>query len=665
VIVNIFISHLRSFMKLYLSSYIPGYSPIASWATPIYAKVVHALPQSIRPHLSCDERSIALSSLKARLRLFSTQEHSASCDTLKAIFEALRQQSEPFSALEAEELRLSLSLDHLNTFFDYLTKKSIKTQSTEVLNRALEVLDPAMAKHFDQVKDWVTTVASCLPPPLESSSSSQERPNPSQDSAIITQFLPNLGRIIWQVNKLFQSASPPGSLYEYGVLITLYFHLFKIPFCVTQSVKAFVPKPAYAYILSCLIQSVAISCFYTYLKWFRSCPTRIPYFEALFKDPGCHADVHQHESARVKSLIGDGQHPTRVNILLVGKPGIGKSAFINSLSQLLPGMKSFRLQNWAVFNAGAMTMSPGEKMERSVQEVQGFEEQIILCCDELGDALKNRDSASFIQFFKPVLNNPYLQFVAALTEDQYKQLQKEDKALLERFVVIEMKPTDPSSTLSILSHRMRRYASGVSACYEALNKCVELGDLTLSEHAQPRQSITTLNELINRVCSFNPEHYLTPKLQEAQVTLNNLLDRVLYEDDPLEEPGSERCQKYLQDVAQARKTLEEEEQHVKRQRKLAKRCMHALTLMRHYREERNSLTRQLASKESQEQNPLLTMRLLMINFILFKRLRDKINYLKKHLDKEIPLAIDTAQLTQLMEAKPKKQEREADQKSND
>lgn len=534
--------------------------------------------------------------------------------------------------------------DHL---MQEMIEQAIQKKDGEIPFQALEFLKPEviltlMQEKFELAKDWAEKVSQCLAEQKNGSPVHPSDPGNERNCRIITHFLLNLGRLLWRVCKLLESRSPPVTLYEYGVLITIYFHFLKIPYFLLKGISQFFPKPAQALAITIAIHAIAISVFAAYLKWFRGCPTQVSYLTHMPKESpdGTYCEnIRKHVCSRISAKMGEGHQ--KLNVLIIGQRGVGKSAFIHDLPKHFPNLEFFQLDNFRLFTAATMVMNAGEKMSLATQEVEGYKEKVIFCCDEIGDVLQSTDP-SFQIFFQPFLEDRSIQIVAALTEAQYKALKKKYESFFDRFSIIhKMDPTDEASTLSILRQRLKQRAPGISFTGKGLKKCMELGD-ELREDAQPRSSIMILDEIVSRIQNFQPDLYTPASLTEAEMALNNWQQKVEEDENPLEEPDSGEWQSFVKDIQDAKDKLSEEKRKAQEQRTLASQCIHAMQMKKILTQKRDQCVLEMHQKGTDDL--VLKMKMLVINFVLLRKLKEQIQVLSSQLNDDIPLALDVKQV---------------------
>ncbi|MBQ4484042.1 MAG: ATP-dependent Clp protease ATP-binding subunit [Prevotella sp.] len=200
------------------------------------------------------------------------------------------------------------------------------------------------------------------------------------------------------------------------------------------------------------------------------------------------------------------------NPILIGEPGVGKSAIVEGLAQLIakrrtsPVLFGKRLVNLDMSSIVAGTKYRGQFEERIKALLKELEQNpdIIVFIDEIhtligaGSAAGTMDAANMM---KPALARGLIQCIGATTLDEYRNSIEKDGALERRFQKIIVEPTTAEETLQILHNIKERYEHHHHVSYtdEALVACVRLTDRYVSDRFFPDKAIDALDETGSRV----------------------------------------------------------------------------------------------------------------------------------------------------------------------
>lgn len=217
------------------------------------------------------------------------------------------------------------------------------------------------------------------------------------------------------------------------------------------------------------------------------------------------------------------------NPILIGEPGVGKSAIVEGLamriverkvSRILFNKRVVALDMTAVV-AGTKYRGQFEERIRSILNELKKNPDIILFIDEIhnivgaGSAAGSMDAANIL---KPSLARGEIQCIGATTLDEYRQNIEKDGALERRFQKVMVEPTTPEETLQILKNIKEKYEEHHCVNYtdEALEACVKLTDRYISDRNFPDKAIDALDEAGSRVHLTNVS---VPKEIEEQEKL--------------------------------------------------------------------------------------------------------------------------------------------------
>jgi len=200
------------------------------------------------------------------------------------------------------------------------------------------------------------------------------------------------------------------------------------------------------------------------------------------------------------------------NPVLIGEPGVGKSAIAEGLAtRISQGKVSRTLLNKRIINLDMASLVAGTKYRGQFEErMKGIlaelekNRDVILFIDELhtmvgaGGASGSLDASNM---FKPALACGDIQCIGATTLDEYRQYIEKDGALERRFQKIMMEPTTVEETLEILKNIKDRYEDHHLVRYtdEALQACVALSSRYITDRCLPDKAIDALDEAGARV----------------------------------------------------------------------------------------------------------------------------------------------------------------------
>lgn len=217
----------------------------------------------------------------------------------------------------------------------------------------------------------------------------------------------------------------------------------------------------------------------------------------------------ENEVQRVMEILG---RRKKNNPVLIGEPGVGKSAIVEGLAQLIKNHLSAPLLfDKRVISLDLTSLVAGTKYRGSFEErIKGIvneletHPEIILFIDEIhtligaGGAEGAMDAANIL---KPALARGVIQCIGATTLDEYRKSIEKDGALERRFQKIIINPTTPEETLRILHNIKNTYEKFHEVTYsdEALEACVKLTDRYVTDRFFPDKAIDILDEVGSRV----------------------------------------------------------------------------------------------------------------------------------------------------------------------
>ncbi len=199
------------------------------------------------------------------------------------------------------------------------------------------------------------------------------------------------------------------------------------------------------------------------------------------------------------------------NPILIGEPGVGKSAIVEGLalrivqrkvSRVLFGKRVLTL-DLASIVAGTKYRGQFEERMKAILNELSHTNNVILFIDEIhtivgaGGASGSLDAANML---KPALARGEIQCIGATTLDEYRQYIEKDGALERRFQKIMVEPTSEEETIEILSNIKDRYEDHHNVNYtpDALEACVRLTNRYISDRRLPDKAIDALDEAGSR-----------------------------------------------------------------------------------------------------------------------------------------------------------------------
>jgi ATP-dependent Clp protease ATP-binding subunit ClpC len=221
------------------------------------------------------------------------------------------------------------------------------------------------------------------------------------------------------------------------------------------------------------------------------------------------------------------------NPLLIGEPGVGKSAIAEGLAlRIIQKRVSRVLYNKRVVSLDLASLVAGtkyrgqfeERMKALMNELEKNDD-IILFIDEIhtivgaGGATGSLDASNM---FKPALARGEIQCIGATTLDEYRQNIEKDGALERRFQKVLVEQTSTEETLEILKNIKERYENHHNVNYtdEAISACVDLTDRYMSDRFLPDKAIDALDEAGSRV------HINNMSVPQEIIDLESQLDQV-------------------------------------------------------------------------------------------------------------------------------------------
>ena len=210
------------------------------------------------------------------------------------------------------------------------------------------------------------------------------------------------------------------------------------------------------------------------------------------------------EITRLMEILG---RRKKNNPVLIGEPGVGKSAIVEGLAQMITkGDQSSLFFNKRVLSLDMTGIVAGTKFRGQFEErIKGVIKElernpnIIVFIDEIhtligaGGAEGSMDAANIM---KPALARGFIQCIGATTLNEYRKSIEKDGALERRFQKIIVEPTTAEETLEILHNIKEKYEEHHNVNYtdEALKACVKLADRYMHDRSFPDKAIDVMDE---------------------------------------------------------------------------------------------------------------------------------------------------------------------------
>jgi ATP-dependent Clp protease ATP-binding subunit ClpC len=263
------------------------------------------------------------------------------------------------------------------------------------------------------------------------------------------------------------------------------------------------------------------------------------------------------EAGRLDPIVGREKEIERVsqilsrrkknNPILIGEPGVGKSAIAEGLALRIVQRKVSRVLfnkrivslDLASFVAGTKYRGQFEERMKAVMQEIEKNKDIILFIDEIhtiigaGGASGSLDASNM---FKPALARGEMQAIGATTLDEFRQHIEKDGALERRFQKVLVEPTTPEETLQILNNIKERYEDHHSVRFsdDAIEACVKLTERYITDRHLPDKAIDALDEVGSRVHLTNinvPKEILDveEKIEALKLEKNEVIKSQQYE----------------------------------------------------------------------------------------------------------------------------------------
>ena len=239
------------------------------------------------------------------------------------------------------------------------------------------------------------------------------------------------------------------------------------------------------------------------------------------------------EIQRIIEILG---RRKKNNPILIGEPGVGKSAIVEGLAQLIEkrhtspmlfGKKIYTLDMTGVV-AGTKYRGQFEERLKALMKELEANPDVIVFIDEIhtiigaGSTPGSMDAANIM---KPALARGTIQCIGATTLDEYRESIEKDGALERRFQKVQVEPTTNEETLQILHNIKDRYEQHHHVKYtdEALEACVKLTDRYVTDRFMPDKAIDALDETGSKVHLGNAQ--MPPEIIEKEKELAEVKEK--------------------------------------------------------------------------------------------------------------------------------------------
>ena len=239
------------------------------------------------------------------------------------------------------------------------------------------------------------------------------------------------------------------------------------------------------------------------------------------------------EIQRIIEILG---RRKKNNPILIGEPGVGKSAIVEGLAQLIaehhtsPMLFGKRIYTLDMTGVVAGTKYRGQFEERLKALMKELEanDDVIVFIDEIhtiigaGSTPGSMDAANIM---KPALARGTIQCIGATTLDEYRNSIEKDGALERRFQKVQVEPTTNEETLQILRNIRDRYEHHHHVTYtdEALVACVKLTDRYVTDRFMPDKAIDALDETGSRVHLGHAQ--IPPEIAEKEKEIERVKEK--------------------------------------------------------------------------------------------------------------------------------------------
>ena len=275
----------------------------------------------------------------------------------------------------------------------------------------------------------------------------------------------------------------------------------------------------------------------------------------------------------IRDVIRILSRKTKNNPVLIGEPGVGKTAIVEGLAQrIIRGDVPDGLKDRMVFSLDMTALMAGasyrgqfeERLKAVLKKIKESEGKIILFIDEIHTIVgagKTEGSSDAGNMLKPMLARGELHCVGATTLDEYRKYMEKDAALERRFQPVSVDPPSEEDAISILrgiKERFEKYHN-VRIRDEALVSSVVLSARYIQDRFLPDKAIDLLDEACARIRTE-----MDSRPQELDETLRHV-QRLEIEELALKKEKDEASKKRLADLQEELKGLKEKSERMTRQ----------------------------------------------------------------------------------------------------
>ncbi len=292
------------------------------------------------------------------------------------------------------------------------------------------------------------------------------------------------------------------------------------------------------------------------------------------------------ESGALDPIVGREEEIERVsqilsrrkknNPILIGEPGVGKTAIVEGLALRIVQRKVSRVLfdkrvislDLAALVAGTKYRGQFEERMKAIMNELEKNRDVILFIDEIhtivgaGGASGSLDASNI---FKPALARGELQCIGASTLDEYRMYIEKDGALDRRFQKVIVEPPSVEETIQILNNIKSKYEDYHNVLYddEAIDACVKLSDRYITDRLLPDKAIDVMDEVGARVHLKNinvPKEILDleKRIEDVKVEKNKVVKSQKFEEAANLRDTEKKLQEELE---KAKATWEEESKH--------------------------------------------------------------------------------------------------------